>query len=111
MKEKILFEGHPPLKAVWNPLQQKAQFLKITTRRIVITDGLIGRDEIEIDLMDVCDVIMKQSALGRIFDYGEIIITTTDKKFPEIRFYMEKPRKWREKLSKLVMDEKDKHGD
>ena len=25
--------------------------------------------------------------------------------------HMKKPRKWREKLSKLVLDEKDKRGD
>ncbi|MES2765935.1 MAG: PH domain-containing protein [Bacteroidota bacterium] len=110
MKEKVLFEGNPPLKAVWNPLKRKAQFIKITSRRIVLTEGLIGRDEIEIALLTIRDVVMKQSALGRVFNYGEIHIRSTDKVNPHIHFYMKKPRKWREKISNLVQEEKDRSG-
>jgi len=110
MKEQVIFEGHPSLKAVWNPLKKHSLYLTITSERIILSEGIIGKKEVEILLVNVHDVSMYQSLIDRILNVGEIRIRSTDRENPRISFYMKKPRKWREKISKLVREEKERRG-
>ncbi len=48
----------------------------ITNRRVVQISGVINKDVIDSSLDKVNDVKMDQSALGRLFDYGDIEILT-----------------------------------
>ena len=49
----------------------------ITSKRIVIKQGLISRRTLELNLSKVESVNVDQSILGRILDYGTIIVIGT----------------------------------
>jgi hypothetical protein len=48
----------------------------VTTRRVINMSGVWGKNVSDSSLEKVNDVKMEQSALGRIFDYGDIEILT-----------------------------------
>lgn len=48
----------------------------VTTRRVIHMSGVWGKNVTDSSLEKVNDVKMEQSALGRIFDYGDIEILT-----------------------------------
>ncbi len=48
----------------------------ITTRRVVQAEGVINKHVIDSSLEKVNDVVLNQSFLGRLFDYGDMEILT-----------------------------------
>jgi hypothetical protein len=48
----------------------------VTTRRVIHVEGIFSKDVTDSSLEKVNDVKMVQSALGRIFDYGDVEILT-----------------------------------
>lgn len=48
----------------------------VTNRRVIHMTGLIGKNVTDSSLEKVNDVKMEQSALGRMFDYGDVEILT-----------------------------------
>lgn len=46
----------------------------VTNRRIILKTGLIGRKTIEMNIDKIESVIVSQGMLGRILDYGTLII-------------------------------------
>jgi uncharacterized membrane protein YdbT with pleckstrin-like domain len=48
----------------------------ITNRRVVQADGVINKHVIDSSLEKVNDVVLSQSVLGRLFDYGDVEILT-----------------------------------
>lgn len=51
----------------------------VTTRRVMEVNGLVAKTVTDSNLDKVNDVVLRQTALGRILDYGEIeIITGSD---------------------------------
>jgi uncharacterized membrane protein YdbT with pleckstrin-like domain len=48
----------------------------VTNRRVIQTEGVINKHVIDSSLEKVNDVVLEQSALGRIFDYGTVEILT-----------------------------------
>lgn len=77
-KEVTLWEGKP------QGIGDKAKgFLndtryKVTNERVIITDGLIGKKQFEVELRHVKDIQVKQSVTDRIAKVGDITIYTTD---------------------------------
>ncbi|MFV0396053.1 MAG: PH domain-containing protein [Coprobacillaceae bacterium] len=51
---------------------------KVTKERIIITDGLIGKKQHEVELRHVKDIQVKQSMTDRLAKVGDITIYTTD---------------------------------
>ena len=51
--------------------------LAVTNRRIIIKRGLISRRTIEMNMDKVESVDVVQSVLGRVFDYGDIVVRGT----------------------------------
>lgn len=49
--------------------------LAITNKRVIAKFGLISRATIEINLQNIESIQVRQSILGRIFDYGSIIVS------------------------------------
>jgi uncharacterized membrane protein YdbT with pleckstrin-like domain len=46
----------------------------VTNRRIILKTGLVGRQTIEMNLDKVESVLVRQSVLGRLLDFGAITI-------------------------------------
>lgn len=56
-------------------IQYKTTEMAITDRKIIAKFGFIRRETIELLLAKVESIQVKQSILGRIFDYGSIIVS------------------------------------
>jgi uncharacterized membrane protein YdbT with pleckstrin-like domain len=48
----------------------------VTNRRVIQTDGVVNKNVIDSSLEKVNDVRMRQSVLGRLFNYGDVEILT-----------------------------------
>jgi uncharacterized membrane protein YdbT with pleckstrin-like domain len=66
-----LFGGAQLLRA-W--LRRISTEIIVTDRRIILKTGLVGRQSIEMNLDKVESVLVNQSVLGRMLDYGALVI-------------------------------------
>ncbi len=64
--------GGAMLLRAW--LRRLSTEIIVTNRRIILKTGLIGRNSIEMNLDKVESVMVNQGIVGRILDYGTIII-------------------------------------
>ena len=51
--------------------------LGVTTKRVVVKRGFISRQTVEMNLSKVESIQVEQSALGRLFNYGTLIVAGT----------------------------------
>lgn len=78
--EEVLWEGNPYLKEI----ARNTKYV-LTNQRILITTGLIGRREEQIDLARVKDIRMTQGLTDRMVGIGQIDIISTDLSTPSFR--------------------------
>ncbi len=63
----------------WEFLQWWAEEYLVTTHRVVQTEGLINKHTKDSSLEKINDIVLNQSVLGRILNYGDLeIITGSD---------------------------------
>jgi hypothetical protein len=74
--EKVLWEGRPFLSL--------STHYKITSERVRITEGLLGKDREDIELVRVQDIDITQSLTERALNIGDIHIRSHDKSRPEV---------------------------
>ncbi len=74
-EEKVLWEGRPFLSLT--------EHYTVTTERIRITTGLLGKDRDDIELVRIEDVDHKQNLGERMLDLGDVILHTHDPSLPE----------------------------
>ncbi|MBU6334293.1 MAG: PH domain-containing protein [Chloroflexi bacterium] len=55
----------------WN-----TELFVVTTARVIITRGIIGKEVLDSSLEKINDIELRQSAFGRMFDYGDIEVLT-----------------------------------
>lgn len=60
--------------------------LAVTTRRVIAKFGFIRRSTVELNLAKVESIRVEQSVLGRIFNYGSIVVTGTGSTMDPIPF-------------------------
>lgn len=96
--EKILHQGHVSWWAVWHLLlagvvlfvaviglvfliwaliRVKSTELAITNKRVIAKFGFISRNTMEISIQKVESIQVHQSLMGRMLDYGTLIISGT----------------------------------
>lgn len=68
--------------------------IAITNKRIILKRGFIRRDTVEMSIDRVESVDVKQSLLGRVFDYGDVIVRGTGTGMAPIR-KIDSPLKFR----------------
>lgn len=78
--ERVLWEGRP--SKLWSPRLALTQRYKLTSQRLIMTYGFIGRRTEEIDLYRVNDVGVKQHPLERITRMGDVYIASADTSSP-----------------------------
>lgn len=78
--EEVLWEGKPHLKEI----TRNTKYV-LTNQRILITTGLLGRKEEQIDLARVKDIRMTQGLTDRMVGIGQIDIISTDLSTPVFR--------------------------
>lgn len=95
--EKIVHQGHISLWSVWHLIalgivllpavgigliflamayiRYKTTELAVTTKRVIVKSGFIRRSTIEININKVESIQVDQEVLGRIFNFGTLIIS------------------------------------
>lgn len=100
-------------RVVWSgrPFMTLRVRYELTTQRLRIYRGLIGRDIEEIDLIRVRDTKVKQHAGERAIGVGDITVISTDQSNPEIVLEnVDKPLEVREILRKTYLAEQERRG-
>ena len=95
--EKMLWEGRPFLSVVTN--------YQITTERVRIISGLLGKDRDDIELTRIQDLDITQGLTERALNIGDIIIYSADPSTPEaeLRNVMN-PQQVHEILRRAMLD-------
>jgi uncharacterized membrane protein YdbT with pleckstrin-like domain len=97
--ERIVHVGHISLWSLWHLLlgglvllplfgaglvlwvmayvRYKTTELAVTTRRVIVKHGFIRRRTIEININKVESIQVDQEVLGRLFDFGTLVIAGT----------------------------------
>lgn len=75
--ERVLWEGRPFLSLV--------RHYRITTERVRITEGLLGKDREDIELIKIQDIDQSQRMTERALNLGDITIHSHDPSHPIVR--------------------------
>ncbi len=101
--EKVLWEGRPLLSLVLN--------YTITSERIKITSGLLGKAHENVELIRVQDVDHSQTFGERVLKIGDITIRSHDPSHPEIVLRnIQDPGSVYEILRRAVLDARKRHN-
>jgi Bacterial PH domain len=73
--EKVLWEGRPFLSLV--------EYYIVTTERVRVISGLLGREHENIELVRLKDIDWKQGVGERVFGIGDIILNSVDATKPK----------------------------
>jgi hypothetical protein len=74
--ERILWEGRPFLSLT--------RHYRITTERVRITEGLLGKDREDIELVKIQDIDQTQRMTERMLNLGDITIRSHDPSHPKV---------------------------
>jgi hypothetical protein len=100
--EQILWEGRPFLSFT--------RHYQITNERIRVTDGLLGKDREDVELVRVQDIDHRQSLTERAFNLGDIVIRSHDQSNPEIILEnITDPQQVHEILRRAVIKAREKY--
>lgn len=78
--ERVIWAGRP--SKLWSPRMALTNRYKLSTQRLMIEVGFIGRKTEEIDLFRVNDVGVKQNPFERIVGIGDIFLASADSSSP-----------------------------
>ncbi len=102
-EERVLWEGRPFLSLI--------EHYTITTERLKITRGLVGRKVENFELVRMQDIDYKQNIGERITNLGDITIKGQDPSSPEVVIRnIAKPEEVYEILRKAWLEARKRHG-
>ena len=102
-KEELLWSGRPYLSI--------GVRYELTTQRIRLIRGLLGRSYNEIELVRVRDTSVNQHLGERALNVGDVSITSNDPSHPEFTLHNVKdPMEVREMIRQATMKEKQRRG-
>lgn len=106
--EAILWSGKPHVTAGSETL---STHYEVTSQRLRIKTGMLGRKTDEADLIRVKDIRIEQGLTERGLGVGNVIITTTDPSQPTIILRkVSRPEEVKELIRQAVRDEKERRG-
>ena len=70
----LFFYGLGLLFFLWAYLNYKASELVITNKRVISKIGYFGRKTFEINLKNIESILIRQNIIGRLFNFGVVII-------------------------------------
>ncbi len=101
--ERLLWEGRPFLSL--------RVYYQVTTERLRISEGLLGKEREDIELVRVQDVDYKQSLTERMLNIGDIYIRSHDPSNPEVVLNnISNPAQVHEILRRAILQARQKHN-
>lgn len=100
--EKLLWEGRPFLSI-------NTKYV-ITTERLRLIEGVLGKDRQDIELIRIQDLDQSQSMSERIFNVGDIHVRSHDRDRPEVVLRnVREPEEVHEILRRAVLEARKRH--
>jgi hypothetical protein len=100
--EQVLWEGRPFLSLT--------EHYRITTERVQVTKGLLGRDREDIELFRVQDIDHSQGVTERILNIGDITLRSADASQPEVVLRnVSNPDQVHEIVRRAMLDARQRH--
>jgi uncharacterized membrane protein YdbT with pleckstrin-like domain len=84
----------PLIYVFWKWLAVKVTLLKITSQRIIVTEGILNKKTNETELYRVRDSSIEEPFVYRMFGLGNLIIYTTDEADGVLHFKAYKKPHW-----------------
>ena len=95
--EKILWEGRPFLSLFTH--------YQITTERVRVVRGMLGKDRDDIELIRIQDIDLEQNLTERVLGVGDVIIRSADPSMPEARLNnIKQPQEVHEILRRAMLN-------
>jgi len=66
----------PAVRLAWGFLSWRMNIYVLTNRRVVESTGVLSKRVADSSLEKLTDVVLKQSIIGRMLDYGDIVVLT-----------------------------------
>ncbi|WP_172251477.1 PH domain-containing protein [Saccharibacillus deserti] len=111
--EQTLWEGRPSDLGdqIRTGMLMNNVHYKLTSQRLLITTGLIGKKTEELELVRIKDVALEKTAMDRMMGVGTILIYSSDPTTPEIRLEdVKDAEKVKDLLRGAIRAEKEHHG-
>jgi hypothetical protein len=106
--EIVLWEGKPHVSAGKEALSTQYE---VTSQRIKVTRGMLGKKADETELIRIKDVRVDQGITDRGFGIGDITITTSEANQPELVLRkVARPDEVKEIIRRAVRQEKERRG-
>ena len=106
-EERDLWQGAPD--PVLSPLSGRVVTYRITTQRIVVSQGALSKSITQIPLFRVKDVEVKRSLAARSRGVGTIVVTSTDPLEPSLKLeHVTDAEKVGDMLGRLVLEARRK---
>lgn len=100
--EKVLWEGRPFLSI-------STKYI-ITTERLRLVEGVLGKDRQDIELIRIQDIDQSQSVSERLFKVGDIQVKSHDRDRPTVVLQnVRDPEEIHEILRRAVLDARKRH--
>ena len=107
--ERDLWQGSPD--PILSPVGAHTVSYRITTQRLVVDHGVVGKSVDQIPLFRVKDVQVKRSLVARTRGVGTIIVTSTDPSTPTVRLeHVPNAADVADMLGRLVLDARRSTG-
>lgn len=59
---------------IWIFIDRQSKKYTITNRRIIVRRGIIAKNTDEVEIKDIKSINVRQGVIGRMFNYGDILI-------------------------------------
>lgn len=82
-------------------ITKKSTEIAVTNKRLIYKKGFIKRDTVELNIKKIESIQVEQSIMGRIFDYGELIVSGTGSSHAPIKFIKD-PMRLRTEVSSVI---------
>jgi hypothetical protein len=100
--EQVLWEGRPFLSLT--------EHYRVTTERVRITKGLLGRDREDIELFRIQDIDHTQGISERMLNIGDITLRSADASQPEVVLRnVSNPEQVHEIVRRAMLDARERH--
>ena len=101
-EEVVLWEGRPFLSLVESYL--------LTSERLRITRGIVGKDREDIELVRIEDIDHKQNLGERVLNLGDVIVRSHDPSTPEVVLRnVTNPMEVHEAIRRAMLDARKRH--
>jgi hypothetical protein len=100
--EQVLWEGRPFLSLT--------EHYRVTTERVRVTKGLLGRDREDIELFRIQDIDHSQGITERMLNIGDITLRSADASQPEVVLRnIPNPEQVHEIIRRAMLDARQRH--